>query len=123
AGLLPQLDPSLVRPILVEAGPEGTEARLLAELRRRVPRSPPDSALAEAIALVRDDPQARRPEKLVLVLDQVEQWLQGRPIEPAAELIRALRQCDGRRVQALLLVRDDFWMATTRLLRAVEVPL
>ena len=26
-------------------------------------------------------------------------------------------------MQALLLVRDDFWMATTRLLRAVEVPL
>src|SRR5207245_558325 len=40
-----------------------------------------------------------------------------------AELVRALRQCDGRRVAALLLVRDDFWMATTRLLRAVEAPL
>jgi formylglycine-generating enzyme required for sulfatase activity len=57
------------------------------------------------------------------VFDQFEQWLQARPMEPDAELVRALRQCDGRRVAALLLVRDDFWMATTRLLRAVEAPL
>ena len=79
----------MVRPIVVEASPDGTEARLLAELRRLVPQLPVDCDLAEAIALVRDDPQARRPEKLLVVLDQVEQWLQGRPIEPAAELIRA----------------------------------
>ena len=26
----------------------------------------------------------------------------------------ALRQCDGERLQALLMVRDDFWMALTR---------
>ena len=68
--------------------------------------------------------RAIRPrEKLLLVFDQFEQWLQGRPVGPEAELVRALRQCDGRRVQALLLVRDDFWMAITRFLRAVEVPL
>ena len=123
AGLLPQLDSSRVRPIVVEAGLECTETRLLAELCQVVPQLPADCNLAEAIALVRDDPRARPEVKLLLVLDQLEQWLQGRPIEPSAELIRALRQCDGRRVQALLLVRDDFWMATTRLLRAVEVPL
>ena len=57
------------------------------------------------------------------MLDQFEQWLQAHPDEPDAELVRALRQCDGRRVQALVLVRDDFWMAVTRFLRAVDVPL
>src|SRR5262249_36565331 len=35
----------------------------------------------------------------------------------------ALRQCDGLGLQALLLVRDDFWMATTRFLRALEIQL
>src|SRR5262249_34917636 len=39
------------------------------------------------------------------------------------ELARALRQCDGSRVQALLLVRDDFWMAATSLMRELEIPL
>ena len=123
AGLIPLLDRARVRPIAVEARPNGTEELLLSELRRVVPQLPRECNLPDAVAMLRDDPHIRPREKLLLVLDQFEQWLQGRPIEPSAELVRALRQCDGRRVQALLLVRDDFWMALTRLLRAVEVPL
>ena len=57
------------------------------------------------------------------MLDQFEQWLQAHPDEPTPSSSRALRQCDGRHVQALVLVRDDFWMAVTRFLRAVDVPL
>src|SRR5271157_3702428 len=123
AGLIPLLDRARVRPIALEATPSGTEELLLSELRRVVPQLPRECNLPDAVALLRDDPHIRPREKLLLVFDQFEQWLQGRPIEPSAELVRALRQCDGRRVQALLLVRDDFWMALTRLLRAVEVPL
>jgi serine/threonine protein kinase/formylglycine-generating enzyme required for sulfatase activity len=123
AGLLPQLDPGRVRPIDIESSPRGTEEQLRAELQRMVPLLPEDCDLALAIALLRDDVHLRPREKLLLVFDQFEQWLQGRPIEPDSVLVRALRQCDGRNVQALLLVRDDFWMATTRLLRAIEVPL
>ena len=123
AGLVPLLDRARVRPIALEATPNGTEDLLLSELRRVVPQLPRECNLPDAIGMLRDDSHIRSREKLVLVLDQFEQWLQGRPIDPSAELVRALRQCDGRRVQALLLVRDDFWMALTRLLRAVEVPL
>ena len=61
--------------------------------------------------------------KVVLVLDQFEQWLQAHGEAPPGELVAALRQCDGRHVQALLLVRDDFWLAVSRFMRAVEVPL
>ncbi len=123
AGLLPQLDRMEVRPIYVEAGPVGTEARLLEELRRVLPRLPVEATPAEAVALIRDDPQIRPREKILLVVDHFEQWLQGRPIEPQTELVLALRQCDGRRVQALLVVRDDFWMATTRLFHGLDIPL
>jgi serine/threonine protein kinase len=123
AGLLPQLDRMEVRPVYLEASPSGTEARLLAELRRLIPRLPREGGLAEAVALLRDDPQMRPREKLLLVIDQFEQWLQGRPIESATEMVLALRQCDGRAVQVLLVVRDDYWMAITRLFHAVEVPL
>ncbi len=125
AGLMPKLDRGRVQPIYIEATPGATEARLLAALRREFPSLSPEVSLADAVALVREDHEretAGRP-KLFLVLDQFEQWLQAHPDEPNAELVRALRQCDGRRVGALVLVRDDFWMALTRFLRAVDVPL
>ena len=32
-------------------------------------------------------------------------------------------QCDGTGIQCLALVRDDFWMAATRFMRELEVPL
>ena len=43
------------------------------------------------------------------------------PTDPTASWSCALRHCDGVGLQALLLVRDDFWMAITRFLRALEV--
>ena len=35
----------------------------------------------------------------------------------------ALRQCDGAHVQAIVMVRDDFWMAATRFMRDLEIRL
>ena len=123
AGVVPNLDTGRVRTAYLEATPGGTEARLLAELRREASALPADVNLPDAVALVRDDPERRTAGKLFLVLDQFEQWIQAHPDEPDAELVRALRQCDGRRVGALVVVRDDFWMAVTRFLKAVDVPL
>jgi hypothetical protein len=37
--------------------------------------------------------------------------------------VQALRRCDGGRVQCIVMVRDDFWMAVTRFLRDLEVRL
>ena len=39
------------------------------------------------------------------------------------ELVAALRQCDGEHVQAIVMVRDDFWMAATRFMRDLEIRL
>ncbi|WP_165222265.1 protein kinase domain-containing protein [Aquisphaera insulae] len=123
AGLLPLRDRRLVEPIVVDATPDGLEDRLLAEIRLLAPQLPADLDLADAIGMIRDDPELRLRKKILLVLDQFEQWLQGRPLEMSNTLVRALRHCDGRRFQALILVRDEYWMATTRLMRAVEIPL
>ncbi|WP_168221705.1 bifunctional serine/threonine-protein kinase/formylglycine-generating enzyme family protein [Aquisphaera giovannonii] len=123
AGLLPLRDRRIVEPVVLDATPCGLEDRLLAELRLLAPQLPADVDIADAIGIIRDDQAVRPRKKILLVLDQFEQWLQGRPLGPSTALARALRQCDGRHVQAILLVRDDFWMATTRLMRAVEVPL
>ncbi len=65
-----------------------------------------------------------REHKLLIVIDQFEQWLHQRTgSEEDAELIAALRQADGRRVQVILSVRDDFWMALADLMSDLDVEL
>ena len=60
---------------------------------------------------------------MLLVIDQFEQWLHGRGENDRRELVEALRHCDGSRVQCLLLVRDDFWLALSRFMTELEVDL
>ncbi len=122
AGILPRLD-KLVRPVYMEASPGRTEAQLAAALRHHFPELPKECGLVEAVAAIREGDSVPSGVKVLVVLDQFEQWLHAHPNEPQAELLGALRQCDGRRLRALLLVRDDFWMAITRLFKALEVPL
>src|SRR5208283_4791231 len=62
-------------------------------------------------------------QKVLLVPDQFEQWLHAKRGEGNTELIAALRQCDGEHVQAIVMVRDDFWMAATRFMRDLETRL
>jgi hypothetical protein len=59
----------------------------------------------------------------LIVFDQFEQWLRAHPNCDTSELAAALGQCDGSRVQALIVVRDDFWSALNRLLQPIEVDL
>src|SRR4029077_221119 len=62
-------------------------------------------------------------QKVVLVLDQFEQWLHARRGAENTELVQALRQCDGLRIQCIVLVRDDFWLAVSRFMTDLEVEL
>src|SRR5205085_4514779 len=43
--------------------------------------------------------------------------------EENTELVQALRQCDGGRVQGIVMVRDDFWLSVSRFLRELEIRL
>ncbi len=40
-----------------------------------------------------------RGKKVLIVLDQFEQWLHAKQDEQNTELVQALRQCDGEQVQ------------------------
>ena len=60
---------------------------------------------------------------MLLVLDQFEQWLYAKRGQENTELVAALRQCDGEHVQAIVLVRDDFWLAVSRFASELEVDL
>jgi serine/threonine protein kinase/formylglycine-generating enzyme required for sulfatase activity len=121
AGLLPRLAAE-VTAVYVEAAAEETEARLLKGLRRQVPNLPNDLSLTQSLAGVRQGRFTRSGQKVLVVLDQFEQWLHAKRGETNAELVQALRQCDGARVQVIVLVRDDFWLAVSRFMQALEVP-
>jgi serine/threonine protein kinase len=120
AGLLPRLARHVLS-VYVEATPEETEARLLKALRKACPDLPAGLGLGDALALVRQGRVLRSGQKVLLVLDQFEQWLHAKRGEENTELVIALRQCDGEHVQALVMVRDDFWMAATRFMRDLEI--
>ncbi len=122
AGLLPLLKPH-VTPVYVEATAAETEARLLRGLRKTYPDLPGDSGLIDALAFLRRNHSVLKEHKVIMVLDQFEQWLFARGRDAGTELIAALRQCDGEHIQALCLVRDDFWMAATRFMKELDTDL
>jgi formylglycine-generating enzyme required for sulfatase activity len=121
AGLIPHLAPH-VRPVYIEATPDGTDARLSRALRKAFPGLPTAPGLADAMLSLREGPGLRKGRKVLLVIDQFEQWLHAPPEGKGGALVEALRQCDGAAVQCLLLVRDDFGMAAMRFMNALEVP-
>ncbi len=122
AGLLPRLSESVIA-VYAEATAEETETRLLNGLRKRCPAVPANLGLKETLAALRRGQGVPAGKKVLVVLDQFEQWLHAKKDEPNTELVQALRQCDGGRVQCIVMVRDDFWLAVSRFLRELEVRL
>ena len=122
AGLLPRLAKA-VTAVYIEATADETEARLLKGLRRQVPDLPGSLGLIESLAEIRRGRFLASGQKVLLVLDQFEQWLHAKRNQENAELVQALRQCDGGRVQCIVMVRDDFWLAVSRFLKDLEIRL
>lgn len=118
AGLLPRLS-STVHSLIVTATTQSTEARLLDELRPLLNRQV--TGLVEAMHQLRRSRSIDR--KVLIVIDQFEQWLHANPNSADSELVQALRQCDGEHVACLLIVRDDFWMSVHRFFRELDVRL
>ncbi len=122
AGLLPRLSEEVIR-VYIETTPEETETRLLHALQKRCPALEGDLSLKDTLAALRRGQGVPLGKKVLIVLDQFEQWLHARKDEQNTELVQALRQCDGGRVQGIVMVRDDFWLAVSRFLRDLEIRL
>jgi serine/threonine protein kinase len=122
AGLLPRLSKHVI-PVYIEATAEETEARLLKCLVKACPNLPRGLGLVDSLAQLRRGLMLPPERKVLLVIDQFEQWLFAKRGEENTQLIAALRHCDGGRLQAVVTVRDDFWMAATRLMRDLEIRL
>ncbi len=122
AGLLPRLSESVIA-VYVEATAAESETRLLNGLRKRCPGLADKLNLHETLAALRRGQGVPTGRKVLIVFDQFEQWLHAKKEEQNTELVQALRQCDGGRLQCIVMVRDDFWMAVIRFMRELEVRL
>src|SRR5262249_26726073 len=122
AGLLPRLSKDVIA-VYIESTPEEMEARLLYGLRKRCPALEDNLNLKESLAALRRGQGIPIGKKVLIVLDQFEQWLHAKKEEENRDLVQALRQGDGGRVQCIVMVRDDFWLAVSRFLRELEIPL
>jgi len=122
AGLLPRLSPDVIA-VYVEATADRTMTRLLNGLHKRFPGLPGTPGLKDTLTALRRGMGLPACKKALIVLDQFEQWLHANNEDHNNELVQALRQCDGERVQCIVMVRDDFWLAVSRFLRDLEVRL
>ena len=122
AGLLPRLANNVI-PIYVECTGNDTEVRVLKALRKQIDGIPNNLSLPELFDLLSDGTWIQGNNKVLLVLDQFEQWLHTNRPTLESQLTLALRHCDGRKLQSMVLVRDDFWLAVSRFKQALEVDL
>ena len=116
AGLIPSLSPDVIV-IYIEATPDETEIRLLRQLSKRIPDLARDRTLGEVAERVR---RSEGP-KVLLIIDQFEQWLYSHRVDLDSELVRGLRQCDGSRLQTILMIRDDFYLLAARLMNHLDI--
>ena len=119
AGLLPRLADT-VHSIYVDAASQETPQKILTGLRKVCTDLPDSCTLHDAIAAVRRGLTLPTGEKVLIVIDQFEHWLHASRADDS-ELVDALRQCDGGRVQCILLVRVDFWLGVSRFMRGLEI--
>ncbi len=121
AGILPSL-PDTCLTAFVEASADMTERQLMMAIDRRC-HERLSGDLTDLLTAIRTGSGLRKDQSLLIVIDQFEQWLHAHPDPRDTQLLRALRQCDGVRLQCVLLIRDDFWLALSRFMEVLEVPL
>ena len=121
AGLLPRLA-STTQVIYLDSYDQAAKQALCDGILRIAGKKSLAIPLPELASQVRSGKLIPRGMKLLLVLDQFEQWFS---IDSADKncWTDMLRHCDGQRLSTLLMIRDEFWMQTTRLMREIEVPM
>jgi serine/threonine protein kinase len=92
AGLLPRLSDEVIA-VYVEATAEETETRLLHGLHKRGASLPDNLSLKATLAGLRRGLGLPPGQKVVIILDQFEQWLHAKKQGQNTELVQALRQC------------------------------
>lgn len=112
AGLMPLLPANFVT-VCIEATAGTTELLLLRRLRGVLPEIPSDLPLQEVFRRLHEGEWLPVGQRLLIVLDQFEQWLDQHSGQTGTLLAMALRHCSPERIQTILLVREEFWTATS----------
>jgi len=116
AGILPRLASSIDH-VMIAATPDQTEEGILRGLHDKRSKLPRDLGLIESCAWIASSDQG----KLLVVIDQFEQWLQAHRGKTRTDLAQALGHCDGRRLQAIVLVRQEFFLEAERFLTELGI--
>lgn len=122
AGIVPYLAPDLL-PINIECRKGESISQFALQIGQQLSQQPGNLSvdLASLLLQLRDHSAARNEHrKVVLLLDQFDNWAGSATASQLAELAAALRHCDGETLQAMLIVRDDFWTSATEFMRLVE---
>ncbi|MCR9293773.1 MAG: protein kinase [bacterium] len=106
AGILPRLDNEKCRVIYLKASGSDLPRKLLSLMQVEASELKDVTSLSEACGRLAERSVA---PKLVVVVDQFEQWLHIRHTLKQDPLVDALAHCDGDNLQCLLVVRDDFF--------------
>lgn len=122
AGLIPRLSRA-IRTEYITCTADTTATTLLRRLRQAFPDILNQLDLAGTVSAIRRHLHSVDGPKLLIVLDQFEQWLQHHHGDESAQLVNALRQCDGLHVQCLIAIRDDFWTNVSEFFDELEVEL
>lgn len=121
AGLIPQLDPNCIRSYYVEADYANTEQRVRKAMVESIPVDASNLSLTQLADGLRSRLWPQEVKKHVLIIDQFEQWMIANPQPEKSELLTALQHCDGVNLCCIILVRDDFWSATSQLFHLLDV--
>ena len=119
-GIVPLLE-SNVTAISIE-GDRALSRNILRNVWKRYPELEGDEQLPRIFRTLRQYTMPETSGKLLVVVDQFEQWLHANPsTEDRLELVQAFRQCDGQHLQAIFLIRDDFWLGISQFMDDLEV--
>lgn len=121
AGLIPRLSRATAV-VSVEASRDNTDDVLKQALEGLLTSYHHNRTLSDIAADIRSGRGLSGEKQVVVIVDQLEQWLASNKPFETSEFAGLLRQCDGKRLKAILIVRDEFWLALSRLLAFTEVP-
>lgn len=124
AGLIPRLQNNNYETLFIEATENDTEVRLLKGLRGKLigPGDTESMSVVDVYRLVAQRYKANG-RKLLVVIDQFEQWLADKTHFAAEQLVKTFRECNGVGIQVLILTRDDFWWRLNEFTSAIELSL
>ena len=119
AGLIPNLSPNVI-PIYVDCTNESLIDVIPRKMGREIGSLPRELSFLDIIRFIRHGEFLARNQKVLLVLDQFEQWLLRCSNYLSDDLTQALRHCDADRFQTICLIRDDFWVEASQFMKAIE---